>query len=85
MNNFIKLIEERLTCDLAPHTLHVIDESHLHAGHASAGPGIYHICVQIKSDQLADKSKIDQHKLIYRSLASWMPKPLHAVRIEIID
>lgn len=85
MNEFIQKIHHRLTEDLSPEKLQIIDESHLHAGHASAGPGIFHICVQIQSSKLNQLNRIQQHQLIYKSLTQWMPKPLHAVRMEIID
>ena len=83
MSDLIKKIQCKLQQDLQPEALRVIDESYQHVGHASAGPGIYHIRVIIKADSLSGLSAIKQHQRIYTALNEWMPKPLHAVAIEI--
>ena len=41
-----------------------------------------HWRVAICSDQFIGKSLIEQHQLIYASLAKWMNKEIHALAIE---
>jgi BolA protein len=49
-------IRERLRHAFAPDALEVIDEGHLHVGHAAEGTG--HFRVRIASRALAGKSRI---------------------------
>ena len=58
---------------LAPAGLQVIDDSHLHAGHAGAREG-RHYTVRITAQQFAGLSRIARHRLIYYSLQSLFPR-----------
>ena len=55
--NRVKTIETKLTQALSPTTLEVIDESHLHIGHAGAKSGKGHFRVRIASEAFRDKSR----------------------------
>lgn len=75
-------LESRLQQALAPSQLDVIDESHLHAGHAGAAGGAKHFAVRIVSPQFAGKTRMAQHRLVYAAVNDLMPFPIHALRIE---
>ncbi len=77
-------LEEHLTSTLTPEFLEVIDESHLHAGHAGAKSGASHFALKIRTEQLTGLSKVQQHQKIYQIVGHLIPKEIHALRIEIL-
>ena len=84
MNDVQTELELRLTAALSPSELSVIDESHLHAGHAGARGGARHFAVRIASAQFNGLARMAQHRLVYAAMADLMPHPIHALRIESI-
>lgn len=79
-------LEARLTAQLQPIDLQVLDESAAHAGHAGAnaeGHGT-HFRVRIASPLFAGKTRVAQHRLVYDSLQNFIDQGLHALAIEII-
>lgn len=74
------LIKERLTA-LAPVKLDIIDESHLHAGHAGSKNGASHFRVIIASAQFNGLSPVARHRLVYDRLQDLIPFPIHALAI----
>lgn len=73
-------IRERLQRAFAPSALDVIDEGHLHVGHAGGGSG--HFRVRIASAAFSDKSRVEQHRLVYEAVADLMGHGIHALAIE---
>ncbi len=71
-----------LLTQLAPTVCEIIDESHLHAGHAGAKTGKGHFRLTIRSPQFANLRKIQQHQLIYQTLGSMMTSDIHALSID---
>ena len=67
---------------LDPAQLNVIDESHLHAGHAGARNGARHFRVQIVSKQFQGLGTLARHRLVYDCVQDLMPHPIHALAIE---
>ena len=74
-------IEATLRAAFAPLELAVIDDSHLHAGHAGAREG-RHFTVRICSARFAGLSRVARHRLVYDALAAWMPRGIHALAID---
>lgn len=66
---------------LAPRTLDVQDDSHLHAGHAGAREG-RHFSVEIVSDRFTGMTRIARHRLVYDALRSLIPRGIHALAID---
>ncbi len=79
----IELIEHALNQHLSPTFLQVIDDSHLHAGHAGAKSGKGHFTVVISSEQFAGLRPLKCHQLIYSALGSLMDTDIHALSIKI--
>ena len=79
-------MERSLRAALTPTALQVIDESHLHAGHAGAnGTGFgTHFRVRIASPLLAGLSRVRQHRLVYDALQEFIDRGAHAIAIEIL-
>ncbi|MFN9449586.1 MAG: BolA family protein [Limnohabitans sp.] len=74
-------IEETLQRALAPTAVTVIDESHLHAGHAGAREG-GHFRVMITSSRFAGLNRLSRHRLVYDALSVWLPHGIHALAID---
>ena len=75
-------IEDKLTRAFQPTALRVIDESHLHAGHAGARPeGETHFRVEITAIAFAGQSRVARHRLIYDALADELAGPVHALAL----
>lgn len=83
MNNEqrIDFIRQRLTQELAPTELEIIDDSHLHAGHASARGG-GHFRVMLVSEAFAGKTMIQRHRLVYAAMGDAMNNEIHALSIK---
>jgi len=76
-------ITEKLTEALEPSYLQVINESHLHKGHAGDdGSGESHFAIAIKSCSLDGLEKVQKHQKIYSILHEEM-KVIHALSIRI--
>jgi BolA protein len=74
------LIRERLG-GLAPAQLEIIDESHLHAGHAGSRNGASHFRIIISSAQFNGLTPVARHRLVYDRLHDLIPYPIHALAI----
>lgn len=80
-NARIEKIREQLTVALAPRELEVIDDSHLHAGHAGARDGKGHYTVRIVSARFANLRPIARHQLVYQAVSGMMHTDIHALSI----
>jgi BolA protein len=76
----IEDIRARLQTAFAPMALDVIDEGHLHIGHAGEGTG--HFRVRITSAAFEGKTRVQQHRMVYDALADLMGQGIHALAIE---
>jgi BolA protein len=74
-------IDAALRQALAPAALEVIDDSHLHAGHAGAREG-RHFSVRIVSERFNGLSRLARHRLVYDSLNALIPRGIHALAID---
>lgn len=84
-------IERKLAEGLAPERLEVIDESHLHSGHAHHGsdhheafdgsPGT-HFRVRIVSPRFAGMGRVERHRMVNELLAAELAGGVHALAIE---
>ncbi|UOM36055.1 BolA family transcriptional regulator [Acuticoccus sp. I52.16.1] len=79
-------VRERMTRTLAeefsPSHLEVIDESHLHAGHAGARPeGETHFRVRITAEAFRGKTRLERHRMVNAAVARELAGPVHALAI----
>ena len=76
-------ITTKLRDAFAPARLDVIDESHLHEGHAGHRPGgETHFRVNIVSEGFEGKSRIERHRMINAALAAELSGPVHALALK---
>ncbi|MBM4228177.1 MAG: BolA family transcriptional regulator [Gammaproteobacteria bacterium] len=78
-------IEAALSAALAPHSLSLVDESHLHRGHAGAASGRGHFRVHVVSTVFAGKAPLARHRLVYSALGPLMETDIHALSIEALS
>ncbi len=79
------IISKKLHDAFAPESLDVIDESHLHEGHAGhqhAPGGETHFRVNIVSDGFEGKSRVERHRMINATLATELAGPVHALALK---
>lgn len=75
-------IAGKLTAQLAPAHLKVIDESHQHHGHAGwREGGQTHFRVEIVSPAFVGKSRLERHRLVNAALAEELAGGVHALAI----
>lgn len=79
--NRAELIRERLMKAFAPEVIEIIDDSHKHAGHASAKGG-GHFAVRIVSPAFAGKSLVQRHRMVYEAMGELMQHEVHALTIK---
>lgn len=78
----IERIKALLTDRFAPTELEIIDESHLHVGHAGARDGRGHFRIRIVSEAFAGLTPLERHKMIYECLGKMMETEIHALSIQ---
>jgi BolA protein len=72
----------RLTAALDPVLLDIVDESHLHAGHAGAREGGgTHYRVRVVSAKFDRRSRVERHRLVYDLLTAEFSDGLHALAL----
>lgn len=81
MNARVERIRATLTQALSVEAIDVIDDSHLHAGHAGARDGRGHYRVRIVAKAFEGLRPIQRHQLVYRSLGDMMQTDIHALSI----
>jgi BolA family transcriptional regulator, general stress-responsive regulator len=74
-------IRGELERTLAPEALELIDDSHLHAGHAGARDGRGHFRVYVVSEKFNGLRMLARHQLVFRSLGTLMQTDIHALSV----
>ena len=76
------VIQAKLHAGLTPEAIEIVDESHLHAGHAGTPDGgESHFRVAVVSEKFAGKSRIERQRIVYALLAEEMAGPIHALTL----
>lgn len=79
----VERIRATLTAAFAPSRLDVVDESHLHKGHAGHRPeGETHFRVKITAEAFRGLPRVKAHRLVYDALKGEIAAGLHALAIE---
>jgi BolA protein len=78
-------IEKKLSQGLAPRRLAIVDESHLHAGHAGARDGgESHFRVEVVSAAFAGLNRVARQRLVYGLLAEELKERIHALALRTL-
>ena len=75
-------IQRKLTEELDPRSVKVIDESHHHAGHAGApAGGESHFRIEIISETFKHLDRISRQRLVYQILNHELSGSVHALAL----
>ena len=75
-------MREALFVALEPIRLDLVNESHLHAGHAgSPGTGESHFRLLLVSPRFTGRSRVDRHRLVNEALGDLLRHKIHALAI----
>ena len=75
-------IRQKLVAAFAPTELEIVNESHLHHGHAgSPGTGHSHFRVRIVADAFRGQSRVACHRLVNDVLADVLKRDVHALAL----
>tara|TARA_Y100000590_G_scaffold129124_1_gene147609 strand:- start:795 stop:1049 length:255 start_codon:yes stop_codon:yes gene_type:complete len=77
-------IKKKITKEINPQNITLIDNSNLHKKHKSFDANKFHFKIIIESKKLKEMSKIEAHKKIFSILKDEMKNKIHALEIEII-
>ncbi|WP_430912580.1 BolA family protein [Methylobacterium sp. sgz302541] len=76
-------IARTLESELAPAFLDVVDESHLHAGHAGwRESGETHFRLDIVSAAFEGKSRVERHRIVNGLMSGAFARGLHALAVK---
>ena len=77
-------IQHKLTAAFQPTDLDVIDESHLHAGHAGARPeGETHFRVIMRAAAFDGMPRLDRQRAVLDVLRDELAGPVHALALKL--
>lgn len=78
-------IHRKLEAALQPVRLEVVDQSHLHAGHAGARPGgETHFLVEVVSARFSGIGRVERQRMVYGALTEELAERVHALSIHAI-
>lgn len=78
-------IERKLNAGLTPVKLEIVDESHLHAGHAGAREGgESHFRVMIVAEAFENQNRVARQRRVYEILADELAGPVHALALRTL-
>ena len=75
-------LESRLRDALDATHVEVVDESHLHAGHAGARDGGGHYRAVIVSERFAGLNRVRAQQVVYGVVDDWMGGEIHALSMK---
>lgn len=81
--NTIEQMHKHLAA-LQPEHIDIIDESHLHAGHAGSRSGGGHYKLHIVSPRFVGLNTLARHRVIYSALGEMMRLEIHALNIQAL-
>ena len=76
------VIEFQIRESLSASHVEVVDESHLHAGHAGAKAGGGHYRAIIVSVRFEGLSRVKAQQLVYATMGDWMGREIHALSMK---
>lgn len=81
--NIENAIRERLMVALEPIRLDVVNESHLHAGHASSpGTGESHFRLLVVAPMFEGRTRVERHRMVNEALADLLKNRVHALALK---
>lgn len=77
-------IEQALRAALQPQSLTVIDQSHLHRGHAGDRPfGQSHYHAIVTASAFAGQNRVARQRMVYAALGTMVGNEVHALSLDL--
>ena len=83
MENYLKIVEDKLKKKINLEKIEIINNSHKHRGHKFFSEEKYHLHLKIQSTYLKSISRISAQKLIMSTLKEDLKDKIHALEISI--
>ena len=83
MNDFLKLIQNKIEKNIKIESIVVIDNSILHKKHKFFNAEKYHLCLEIKSVYLNSLTKVEAQREVMKLFAQELDTKIHALEIKI--
>ena len=83
MNNFLRIIEDKVKKKIKVESILITDNSRLHKKHKFFDSKKYHLSLEIQSIYLNSLSKIKAHREIMNLLSEEIRTKIHALEIKI--
>ena len=84
INKISKKIESKLLSDTSIRDVKIIDNTFKHLKHSSYQKGKFHIKLEINSDLLKNKNRVESNKVIYKILSEELKTDIHSLQISFI-
>ena len=84
INKISKKIESKLLSETSIRDVKIIDNTFKHLKHSSHQKGKFHIKLEINSDLLKNKNRIESNKVIYKILSEELKTEIHSLQISFI-
>ena len=81
INELIAIVKNKLETEIIIQDLKIEDKSFLHKNHKGNQEGKFHLKITIKSNELAQSSKIISTKKIYSILKHELKEYIHSVQV----
>jgi len=79
------VMRRKLEDALSPDRVEIVDESHLHKGHAGHRPeGETHFRVTVVAGRFVGQSRVERQRLITAALKEEMGNPIHALSMKAL-
>ena len=83
MNDFLKLIEDKIVKNIKIESILITDNSSLHKKHKFFDPKKYHLHIEVSSYYLKSLTKVKAQREIMKLLALELNTKIHALEIKI--
>tara|TARA_B100001029_G_C14957409_1_gene392400 strand:- start:216 stop:470 length:255 start_codon:yes stop_codon:yes gene_type:complete len=83
MNDFLKLVEEKVKKNIKIENILIIDNSSKHKKHKFFDSNKYHLTLEIESDYLKSIDKVHAQRQVMKILDKELKEKIHALEIKI--
>ena len=81
INELIAIVKNKLETEIVIQNIEIKDKSFLHKNHKGHQEGKFHLKLTIKSEELANSSKLISTKKVYNILDTELKEHIHSIQI----
>ena len=83
INQLIEIVKKKITSNLKVEDILIQDKTFLHKKHSSYVEGKFHLKLNIRSNYLNLKTRVEANKIIYKLLDQEIKKFIHSIEINL--